>query len=366
MRYANLYFIPSFLMPAMLGLISGIFAFLSLRATASDTMEGTLFLVCAAGSVLLLGFIFTHYHLMMSRVSKLEAKQHALAKATPSQDLSQYSYSPKTDILGLDPFEIEIKKSLNESNLTNVVQLHDEADKQIKKNNKIIINLQAVIEMKGRSVHAYEVLARMESHNGIYKSATEIFEGFKKNSEFHYLDKTILEQTVEVLQCLDEGSDLLMHINISKQTLESKAAFAKYYTILKSNVGICNNLVLEISQQQFSELSGASHNRLLSIVDMGFKLSIDNCTNYCALSNLIEKKAVAVIKTPVTKFIEINDHNKERKIRSLMQACKDQDVPFIVTHVDEGYQLQELIRFNVLFAQGFLFSAPKRPKSKQH
>lgn len=365
MRYADRY-----VLPPILGAISGTIFFLTWRATHSNSMEGIIFMVCAAACMILLGFILIHYQSMLRKVLKLEAVHRRnpdslfrqFGDITQTKDIIN-EQQKQTDILDIEPLEVSVKKSPETSNLNNVFQLYTNEDKAAEKNN-IIINLQAVIEMRKRSVFAYEVLARMENKNGTYKSATEILENFKRKAEFHYLDKTILEQTVEVLDCLDENSDLVMQINLSKQTLESKAAFTKYYALLKAHVSICDNLVLEIPQQQFYSLSGVCRNRLFSITDLGFKLSIDNCIDYVALLNLVEGRQISVIKTPITKFFEITNTVHKHKIEAFMKVCEANGVTFIVTHVDEGYQLQELIKYDVNYAQGFLFSAPKRPKSK--
>ncbi len=374
MRLTDTYIIPTYIIPSALGCVTGTLLFLSWRGMYADSTEGMVFMICASACMIFLAFIIFHYQVLLRRVLQMEAsyaktRNNLFSQFTaikppednPSQNVSQ------TDIIDIDPLEIVVKKNPEDSNLTNVVQLHSSQNKTasaIDPQNKIIINLQAVIKMNERSVQAYEVLARMETKNGTYKSATEIFESFNKKAEFHYLDKTILEQTVEVLDCLDKSSDLIMHINISRQTLESKTAFNKFYAILNDHVLTCNNLILEISQQQFSSLSAASRNRLFSIAELGFKLSIDNCTDYVSLMTLVEEKLVSVIKTPVTKLFEVNNKTHEHQIIAFMKKCEMDGVPFIVTHVDEGYQLQELIKYNVLYAQGFLFSAPKRPTSK--
>lgn len=380
MHFFNSHIIPTYLVPSMLGGIIGTLQYLLWRGVYTQTPEGMIFIVCASASMLFLGLIIFHYQALLRKVMKLE-KDYARAKhnifsqfspmANPQPNVVSGNPSKidtrQTDILDIDPLEIDIKKSPEKSNLTNVVQLHsphDRAVKSIGESNKIIINLQAVIKMKERSVHSYEVLARMESKDGTFKSATEIFDGFKKKAEFHYLDKTILEQTVEVLDCLGKNSDLVMNINISRQTLESKAAFNRFYRILQDHSSICKNLVLEISQQQLSDLSGASANRLFSITELGYRLSIDNCTDYPSLLPLVKEKQIAIVKTPMSRFIDINTKALQMDVKNLMTTCKAHDVPFIVTHVDEGYQLQELIRHDIDFAQGFLFSAPKRPTSK--
>jgi EAL domain-containing protein (putative c-di-GMP-specific phosphodiesterase class I) len=337
-------------------------------------MEGVIFMICASACMVLLAFILLHYQSMVRKVLKLEAGKFKNTKTMVGQasHATQADTMPgmpqnQTDILDIEPLEVSVKKSPEESNLTNVFQLYTEEDRvanAANSKNNIIINLQAVIEMRKRSVYAYEVLARMDNRNGTYKSASEILETFKRKGQFHYLDKTILEQTAEVLDCLDENSDLVMQINISKQTLESKTAFTRYYALLKAHLSISDNLVLEIPQQQFFSLSSVSRERLFSITKLGFKLSIDNCLDYVALLNLVESKQINVIKTPITKFFEITNTVHKHKIEAFMRVCEANDVTFIVTHVDEGYQLQELIKYDVNYAQGFLFSAPKRPRPK--
>ena len=380
MHFFNTYIIPTYLVPSMLGGIIGTLQYLLWRGVYTHTPEGMIFIVCASASMLFLGLIIFHYQALLRKVMKLEkdyakAKHNIFSQFSPisNPQANSLAGSPsdiatrQTDILDIEPLDIDIKKPPEKSNLTNVVQLHsphDKAVKSVEESNKIIINLQAVIKMKERSIHSYEVLARMESKDGTFKSATEIFDGFKKKAEFHYLDKTILEQTVEVLDCLGKNSDLVMNINISRQTLDSKAAFNRFYRILQDNVSICKNLVLEISQQQLSDLSGASANRLFSIAELGYRLSIDNCTDYAPLAPLIKDKQIAIIKTPMSRFIDINTQARQLHIKNFMKTCKTHDIPFIVTHVDEGYQLQELIRHDIDYAQGFLFSAPKRPTSK--
>jgi EAL domain-containing protein (putative c-di-GMP-specific phosphodiesterase class I) len=369
MRYADRY-----ILPPVLGAISGTVFFLTWRATYSNTMEGVIFMICASACMVLLAFILLHYQSMVRKVLKLEAGKFKNAKTMVGQasHATQADTMPgmpqnQTDILDIEPLEVSVKKSPEESNLTNVFQLYTEEDRvanAANSKNNIIINLQAVIEMRKRSVYAYEVLARMDNRNGTYKSASEILETFKRKGQFHYLDKTILEQTAEVLDCLDENSDLVMQINISKQTLESKTAFTRYYALLKAHLSISDNLVLEIPQQQFFSLSSVSRERLFSITKLGFKLSIDNCLDYVALLNLVESRQINVIKTPITKFFEITNTVHKHKIEAFMRVCEANDVTFIVTHVDEGYQLQELIKYDVNYAQGFLFSAPKRPRPK--
>lgn len=328
-------------------------------------MVGSIFLMAASICIVMLGYVLIHSKVFLNTPAKQGNQAQYLEnvfndlntpKATPP---TKKSWANQKDIMGLMPLKLDLTHN-------GIVPKHSTKGKALNTDDEpdnVIINLQAVIELNKRSVHSYEVLARMETSNGNYKSAREIFAGFKKKTQFQILDQNVLKQTVDVLSCLKMQNGLIMHVNISSQTLEGCSAFTRFYEVLKNHTNVCDNLVIEISQQQFSSLTRIARLRLLSIPSLGFRLSLDNCTDFARLAVLLETNKIACVKTPIMKFFEMDNAANEKQVIDIMSKCKTRGIPFIVTHVDEGYQIQQLIKYDVAFAQGFLFSAPKRPVS---
>ena len=224
---------------------------------------------------------------------------------------------------------------------------------------RLQIYLQPSVYLQKRSVHGYEVLARLELNNGRIAPAAVFIDKLANSGLMAKADKVILAQTIGLLRSLkrrNEYPDVFWHV--SPASLNSKSAFRGIMETLNANSMFNKNLRIEISPQALEGLNRKQNLRLQEIREAGFGLSLENCTNLRGANKLLASGLFKTVKIPI-KAIE--DATASSHFALLQETCRANEVDLIVTHVEREHQVIQLIDEHVTIGQGFLFSEPKKP-----
>ena len=223
--------------------------------------------------------------------------------------------------------------------------------------------LQPVVSLPDRGVPGYEALARLELEEGHIIPAAEFLPKAEATNTICEIDQEVLGQAIALLRALRrKKQDAEIFWNISPASLQSKSAFSPIKDILAASEALAPLLTVEISKNSFFELGKKQINRLSTLRDMGFKLSLDQCTSLKAAEEISDTGLFSYVKVPVSTLEQYTESETENVAGQLSKLFHDTSVRIVATHIERENQVMQLIDNDIYLAQGYLFSAARPPK----
>ena len=274
-------------------------------------------------------------------------------------DAAPYSAANSPNVIRLDPS----KRAANQkSDGTSDYRIPRNLSNLVAEGN-LKMHLQPIISLPERGVPGYEALARLELEEGHIIPAAEFLPMVDATNVIRDIDQEMLGQAISLLRALrrkKQSAEIFW--NISLASLQSKSAFAPIKEILTANKTLAPILTIEISQTNFAGLGKKRINRLSTIRDLGFKLSIDQCTSLEAAKEITESGLFSYVKVPVSTLEQFTESETESIAGQLSILFHDTSVRIIATHIEHENQVMQLIDNDIDLAQGYLFSAARPPK----
>jgi len=209
----------------------------------------------------------------------------------------------------------------------------------------------------------YEAFVRLELSNGKIANASEFLPRAIKSGIIRDIDHQMLFKVIRLLRELDR-QEIKPGIfwNMSHDTLTSKKAQYAIQNLLRANSSFCSQIHAEISQTTYQNLKSGGLRKLSTLREMGLPLSIDQCTDIDLINRLIKSGMFTHIKIPTTTLIGYDGNDIAFAGQEISHLASELDVKIIATHVEEEFQVMELIDQDILFGQGNLFSKPRPVK----
>ncbi len=232
-------------------------------------------------------------------------------------------------------------------------------------NGQLKMYLQPLVTLPERTVPGYEAFARLELDEDTIIPASEFLPKAVSTKVIGAIDREILEQAIVLLRSLRrKKQNAEVFWNISPATLQSKSAFALIKETLAANTALGPFLVAEISQNDFAEFGKKQQSRLSAIRELGFKLSLDQCTSLESAEWIAASGMFSYIKVPVSTLEQYAETETENIGGQLTSLFHETDIRLIATHVEHENQVMQLIDNDIGLAQGNLFSVPRPPKAE--
>jgi len=220
--------------------------------------------------------------------------------------------------------------------------------------------LQPIVSLPGREVPGYEALARLVLEDGTVITAPEFWAQAEKSNLVARIDRQILEQAVRLMRSQRRKKQPVeVFWNVSPATLRFKQTFAPVLEILQANKLLARTLIAEMSQDDFESLSRTQLKNLTKIHELGFRLSLDHCTNIESVRNITASGLFSFVKVPVSILEQFAGRETEHFAERLAALFHDNPVRLIASGVEQERQVMKLIDHDILLAQGGLFSPPR-------
>ncbi len=224
------------------------------------------------------------------------------------------------------------------------------------------IHIQPIVSMTDRNVIAYEALARMKDEVGNLMPASEFMKRYEHSQEFTQLDAIMIEKAVSMARSIRRQSqEARFYINLSWHTINEDGAFSSFMKMLEANEILNENICFEVSQEDFERLGKEKQQRLREILDLGFKMTLDNCRDISSAISILRHKMFSSIKLSVEMLEQIEAMEQYNPDIEILEIASAAGVDLIVTHVERDHQLLKLIDHDVFYGQGNYFSEPKVP-----
>ena len=223
-------------------------------------------------------------------------------------------------------------------------------------------HIQPIVSMTDRNVIAYEALARMKDEAGNLVPASEFMERYEHPQEFAQLDAIMIEKAVSMARSIRrQNQKARFYINLSRHTFNEDDAFNSFLTMLEANEILNKNICFEVSQEDFERLGKDKQQRIREILDLGFKIALDNCSDISSAVSILKQNMFSSIKLSVEMLEQIEAMEQYNPDIEILEAATTAGVDLIVTHVEQDHQLLKLIDHDVFYGQGNYFSEPKTP-----
>ncbi|MBL4727751.1 MAG: EAL domain-containing protein, partial [Rhizobiaceae bacterium] len=225
--------------------------------------------------------------------------------------------------------------------------------------------LQPVLTLPDREVTHYEAFARFDLGDGRVIKCSDFLVQAEQTGAIVELDRQILIKIIQLLRDLRrDGVEPGIFWNLSATSLDDEEFFNEILEILKANLVICPQILIEISQDRYQKLGLSKLRMLSSLRDLGVGLSIDNCDDLILLQRLIKSTAFSFIKIPITTLIGYDGENHELNGVKIAHQANENRTRLIATHVEKDIHVMELIDQDILMVQGDLFSEPRPAKRR--
>ncbi|MBQ4851943.1 EAL domain-containing protein [Pseudoalteromonas sp. MMG012] len=206
----------------------------------------------------------------------------------------------------------------------------------------------------------YEALIRWKNHKNLgpktfipmLKSQPGLQEG---------MTEIVLNQVFSLFKVqLDSKKDLTpIHVNITKQELNTEHLFGHLKQLLKGAPAIASFIIFEVEQNDTLTESELIKSNMRKIINLGCRFSIDNFGNDRKSYQLLSNGYYKTIKVDKSYIGEVRDrHATSKSLEQIMSTAKRSKLTVIVEGVENRYQLDYIKSFENAMLQGYYISAP--------
>lgn len=206
----------------------------------------------------------------------------------------------------------------------------------------------------------YEALVRWKNHRNLgpktfipmLKSQPGLQEG---------MTEIVLSQVFSLLKVQLETKKHLtpIHINITKQALNTEHLFSHLKQLLKGAPSIASFIIFEVEQNEALADSEYIKSNMRKIINLGCKFAIDNFANDRKSYQLLSNGYYKTIKIDKSYIGEIRDRRATSdSLEQIMSTALRAKLNVVVEGVENQYQLEYVKNFENAMLQGYYISAP--------
>jgi diguanylate cyclase (GGDEF)-like protein/PAS domain S-box-containing protein len=227
------------------------------------------------------------------------------------------------------------------------------------------VHYQPVVSLADGSVVSFEALLRWTHREWGVISPDEFIPLAEENGLIVPIGAWVLGTALRQLaEWRSGGTDLSVSVNISPRQLADEGVGATVAALLAEAGVPASALCLEVTETAVLSEPIRAATRLAELRALGVRIAFDDFgTGYSSLRHL-SQLPVDVIKLDRTFVSALNreDAHRDRAILiAVTTAARELAISVIAEGVEDTEQLAELHRAGCGFAQGYLFSAARRP-----
>ena len=227
------------------------------------------------------------------------------------------------------------------------------------------VHYQPVVSLADGAVVSFEALLRWTHQEWGVISPDEFIPLAEENGLIVQIGTWVLGTALRQLaEWRAGGADLSVSVNISPRQLADEGVGATVATLLAEARVPASALCLEVTETAVLSEPIRAATRLAELRALGVRIAFDDFgTGYSSLRHL-SQLPVDVIKLDRTFVSALNrpDAHRDRAILiAVTTAARELAISVIAEGVEDTEQLAELHRAGCGFAQGYLFSAARRP-----
>ncbi len=236
-------------------------------------------------------------------------------------------------------------------------QILDVARKALR-DDRVDLVLQPVVKLPQRKRRFFEAFTRMRTEDGYAILPDQYIKLAEREGLVTTIDNLLLFRCVQLVRKIQRrGDELDFFCNISRRSWEDDAFFNDFIEFLRSNLHLAENLIFEFTQLDFERWGPDARPRMGELSRLGCRFSLDQVRHLNLDPVELEREGIHFLKLSPDVFSQ-QVRTKPVIAREFSQA----GVTLIVDKVEDEATLRELLDYDVIYAQGYLFSEPRLAK----
>ncbi len=275
------------------------------------------------------------------------------------EDLTVSSASRSDELFSEnDDIEMDRRMSSHPSNYSDTIV--SELIHHAVHNDRIEIFAQPIVKLPSRRLIYLELFARIRAKAGVYLSAERYRELAEKETLMADVDHLLLVHVLDSIRSdARRNVELGYFLNIAVSSLKDPAFMGDLLEFIKRNRDLSQNLIFEIKQSEFNDLSPQMMAVMQGLGQTGCRFSIDNIDNPNLDVVKLQKLRIEFIKLDAAKLISLTATSEgEALINRLKNRLDAANITLIVEKMENEREVVELLDFDVEYGEGYLFGKP--------
>ncbi len=275
------------------------------------------------------------------------------------EDLTVSSASRSDELFSEnDDIEMDRRMSSHPSNYSDTIV--SELIHHAVHNDRIEIFAQPIVKLPSRRLIYLELFARIRAKAGVYLSAERYRELAEKETLMADVDHLLLVHVLDSIRSdARRNVELGYFLNIAVSSLKDPAFMGDLLEFIKRNRDLSQNLIFEIKQSEFNDLSPQMMAVMQGLGQTGCRFSIDNIDNPNLDVVKLQKLRIEFIKLDAAKLISLTATSEgEALISRLKNRLDAANITLIVEKMENEREVVELLDFDVEYGEGYLFGKP--------
>ena len=228
-------------------------------------------------------------------------------------------------------------------------------------NKQLEIHLQPIISLGKWGLFGVELLLRWKHpHHGLIMPEY-IIPGLEKAGLLHETGQWVLDEASRMNQ-LWQGNDqqpLYIFMNVSLSQFKHAQFIDSLQTAIANNSLLGEQLVLELSEDCFTEEPAVSQDKVKQLKESGIRLALNYSGTALPLSSDFDNLPVNIIKLNKILIHQISHHQDKRAIMATISSfAHEHGLEVIAEGVETAEQLLFVNALCCTAAQGFLLGHP--------
>lgn len=234
---------------------------------------------------------------------------------------------------------------------------------------QIEIHLQPVVSLPQRKVRLYEAQRILRTESGMTLPAGD-FHGVAESARLlPRVDTFIVVRAFQILKRLHtRNREVGMLIGLSLPSIADNGFFREFQSFCAQNKPLAELVVFELSQDDVRRMGPIEQESVAAVAELGFRFAIGMLTDLRSDFHRLGTQGFRYARVSAGRLLSrapgfVGDIDPV----DLSGHLARQGIELIVDGIEAEAQVLELLDFNVRFAQGNLFAAPRlvRPETLQ-
>jgi cyclic-di-GMP phosphodiesterase TipF (flagellum assembly factor) len=227
--------------------------------------------------------------------------------------------------------------------------------------NRVDLYLQPIVGLPQRKLRFYEALSRLRSDDGTVIMPEQYIKVAGPAGLMSVVDNLLLLRCVQIVRRLTQKQrELAVFCNISAPTLSDPEFFPQFLDFMHHHRDLSGHIIFEFSQDAVLAARAGEEANLRYLANLGFRLSIDHVTKLDIDFAKLRRLGFQFLKVKAETLIS---GMKQAKAPVSAEDLKDllfrNGLDMIVERVETEKTVVQLLEYNAVLGQGYLFGAPK-------
>ncbi len=225
---------------------------------------------------------------------------------------------------------------------------------------RIDLFLQPVVSLPQRRHRYYECFSRIRDDNGAMVLPEQYIAVAEREGLIGAIDNMLLFRCVQLVRKAQRNKrNVGFFCNISAQTLADTTFFGEFISFLAENPDLAPNLHFEFAQADIASLTRQMADHLRQLGELGYRFSLDQVRRLDLNFDAVSGRFFRFIKVDEATLKSYIDERGAGAFDKLKDTLNRNAIDLIVEKVEDEASLVELLDYDIDFAQGFLFGAPR-------